>query len=244
MRWWKDRVRGLAAGAAALVAALAQMVWGAAPATAGGPTSVLLVSPESEQTAALYYSDKGYAALERLLGPLGQGTRDKPPEADLVSSRLINVSWMVHDVDPWRIDRVYVMAEGKAVWIHTAGKLTGAPTGAWHRAEHPSELRALLKSLGLMGEKASTGSGSAVYPAPWETAATPTPAEEAPDQGREEAAASAARSAGDGTGWWWAIPGAAAGVALGLVVRPRMDRLPSIRRRREPPEPRQELLDL
>lgn len=243
MRWWKDRVRRLAAGAAALLAAVALMVWGAAPAAAGGPTSVLLVSPESGQTASLYHSDKEYAALERLLGPLGRGTRDKPPEADLVSSRLINVSWMVHDVDPWRIDRVYLMAEGKAVWVHTAGRLTGAPTGAWHRAEEPSELRGLLKSLRLMGEKSSAGSGAAVYPAPWEREAASAPAQEAPDQDREKAAVTATRPPGD-TGWWWAIPGTVAGVALGLVLRPQVSRLPLLRRRREPPEPRQELLDL
>jgi hypothetical protein len=233
----------------ALAAALALMVWGAAPASAGGPTSVLVVSPGSEETASLYYSDKEYAALEQLLGPPDRGTRDKPPEADLASVRLVNVSWMLHDVTPWRVDRVFLGSIEEDVWIHTAAKLPETPNGVWHRAEDPSDLHKLLYGLGVMGHTTGTDSASGIYPAPWETeTAGATAGSGTPGSGAEQDAAAdsgtpAASGAGDGTGWWWAIPGGVAGAVLALVLRPYVMRLPPVRRRKDDPGPRQELLD-
>ncbi|MFE0962141.1 hypothetical protein ACWDCX_06115 [Streptomyces fungicidicus] len=223
----------------ALAAALALTVWGASSAFAGGPTSVLVVSPESEETASLYYSDKGYAELERLLGPVGEGTRERPPEAVSASSRLINVTWMVHDVTPWRVDRVFLADADKDVWIHTAAHLGEAPNGLWHRAEHPSDVRKFLFTLGVMGEAAGTGSVSGIYPAPWETES----ARPGTEQGAAAAETRAAPPRGDATDWWWAIPGVVAGAALALVLRPYLTRLPLTRRGKDAPGPRQELLD-
>ncbi|GAB2466245.1 hypothetical protein GCM10027162_71580 [Streptomyces incanus] len=218
-------------------------MWGASPASAGGPTSVLVVSPESEETASLYSSDEEYGMLERLLGPVGKGTRERPPDAASASARLINVTWMVHDVTPWRVDRVFLADMGQDVWIHTAGHLAETPNGLWHRAEYPSDVHKFLFELGVMGKTTGTGSAPGIYPAPWET--------EQAGAGTDQGAASAASetrampATGDGTDWWWAIPGLVSGAALALVLRPYVTRLPLIRRRedREDPGPRQELLD-
>ncbi|MEF9905912.1 hypothetical protein [Streptomyces sp. P9-A2] len=234
----------------ALTAAMALMVWGASPASAGGPTSVLVVSPESGETASLYHDDKRYAELERLLGSIGTGVREKPPEAPSASARLINVTWMVHDVTPWRVDRVFLADMGQYTWIHTAGHLAETPNGLWHRAEHSSDVHKFLFELGVMGKRAGTGSAPGFYPAPWQTEQAGSGTEQAgpgTDQGAAAAASEthAAPATGDGTDWWWAIPGLAAGAALALVLRPYVLRLPLIRRRkdREDPGPRQELLD-
>lgn len=240
--------RELTALTGALAAALALLLWGAAsPASAGGPTSVLLVSPESTQTAALYYSDKEYGELERLLGTAAEGTRDKPPEAGLTAARQINITWMVHDVTPWRLDRVYPVHKGQDVWIHTAANLDSTMNGTWHRADHPAQLRALLKKLGLMGKVSGEGR-TAIFPPGWEEDGSgdapidaPGPAADAADGASE---ASIARPAsGDGTDWWWSLPGAAAGAVLALVLRPFAARLPLDRLRGEP-GPRQELRDI
>ncbi|MGH1555106.1 hypothetical protein ACRAWF_34075 [Streptomyces sp. L7] len=111
-------MRELTALGGALAMTLALMVWGASGAAAGGPTSVLVTSPTSGQAAALYYSDEQYGELQQLLGPEGRGTRDKPPEADLTRARQINVTWLAHDISPWRIDRVFpVESRPQAVWI-------------------------------------------------------------------------------------------------------------------------------
>ncbi|NUP24432.1 MAG: hypothetical protein HOZ81_51940 [Streptomyces sp.] len=246
------RCRELTALTGALGAAFALLLWGAAsPASAGGPTSVLLVSPESTETAALYYSDKEYDELARLLGSPGSGTRDKPPEADLTASRQINVTWMVHDVTPWRLDQVYSADKGQAVWIHTAADLDSTTNGIWHRADHPTRLRALLTKLDLMGKAPSREAGTddgAKDPS------APAPAADAADEATEATEASPAQAgsaagpgsgptSGDGTGWWWSLPGAAAGAGLALALRPFLARLPLGRLRGEQ-GPRQEPRDV
>lgn len=246
MRGWTGRVRQAAAGIAASAAALALVWWGASPASAGGPTSVLVVSPGSGETASLHASDEEYGELERLLGPVGRGTRERPPEAVPASARLVNVTWMVHDVTPWRVDRVFPADAGQEVWIHTAAHLGESPNGLWHRAEDPSDLHKLLYGLGVKGEPAGTErvSGSGVLPAPWETErAAPGAARAEAAEASEASGAGATAAAGDGTGWWWAIPGAVAGAALALVLRPYVTRLPVMRRREDGTGPRQELLD-
>jgi hypothetical protein len=210
-------------------------VWGAPSASAGGPTSVLVVSPESEETASLYYSDERYGELVRLLGPSGVGTETKPPEANLLAARQINVTWMAHDVSPWRLDQVFSPADGDQVWIHTAANVPETVNGRWHATKDPARLRALLQDLGVMGKV--SGEGHAIVP---------TPAQEpGSDVGvaDREAKASPSSTADDDTEWWWALPGLAAGAVLALVLRPLVLRKPWDRLRGEP-GPRQELRDV
>ncbi|WP_367321229.1 hypothetical protein [Streptomyces sp. HUAS ZL42] len=243
MRRWRGRVRESAALLGALAAALALMLWGASSASAGGPTSVLVTSPGSGQAAALYYSDKEYEALRQLLGEPGTGSRSLPPEADLAHAGQINVTWLIHDISPWRMDRVFVVESGApAVWIHTAANVSESPNGYWHRAERPARLHELLKRLGMTA-KASGEGYSGIFPAPWqseETAATP-------DSGSATVRV-AAPEAGDRTdgwtGWWWAIPGAAAGAVLALVLPPFAARMTPDRWSGREAGPRQELRDV
>ncbi|MFE9772540.1 hypothetical protein ACFYOV_12835 [Streptomyces sp. NPDC005931] len=245
MYGWTGRVRYVTASLGVWAAALALTLCGASSASAGGPTSVLLANPESMATASLSSGDEEYGALERLLGRPGAGTRRKPPEAEPASARWITVTWMLHDVAPWRVDRVYPADRGNTVWIHTAADLEEPANGHWHRAEHPSELRALLKELGVLGgasdEGSSAESSSGLYPAPWGAGETGSTAVGTPPSGARQKTTAAAVH--DGTDWWWAIPGGAAGAALALVLRPHVMRLPLTRREKEP-GPRQEVLDV
>ncbi|WP_223180564.1 hypothetical protein [Streptomyces griseicoloratus] len=234
------KARGLTALAGALAAVLTLMMWGASSASAGGPTSVLLVSRASGETASLSHADREYGELERLLGPAGEGSRTKAPEADLQSALLINVTWMVHDVTPWRVDQVYPALDGGPVWIHTSTDVPGSMRGHWHRAEQPDRLRALLKELGLTGRAWVDGS-SGVVPAPQETGGSRADGSTAAVAPQTPAARTAAVT-DDGTDWWWAVPGAAAGAVLALVLRPWVSRIPGELRRRRA-EPRQQLFD-
>ncbi|MFF5483313.1 hypothetical protein ACFY5C_39190 [Streptomyces sp. NPDC012935] len=232
-----------------MAATLALLLWGAPPASAGGSTSVFLASPESQKTASLYYSDEEYGELDGLLGPGGRGTRDKPPEADLMAAHQISVTWMAHDVTPWRVDRVYEMDDGRSVWIHTAVGSNQPTNGTWHRAEQPAQLRTLFRDLGLMSKTSAGGSAEAVPPAskaPGENeGARDSSAGAATDTTDMATEAPLAQStgSGDGTDWWWALPGAAAGAVLALVLRPFATRL-SLERLRGEPGPRQELRDV
>lgn len=223
---------------------LALMVWGAPFASAGGPTSVLVTSPQSGEAAALYSSQKEYGQLERLLGQTNMGSREMPPGADQAqASRQINVTWMAHDISPWRLDRVFPAADTDTVWIHTAAGLPESVNGYWHRAEQPDQLRALLGKLGVMGEDTSRGYPG-IFPAPWEDE-TAAPEATAPGAAGTETTRVNAGAAGGGTDWWWAIPGAAAGAVLALTLRPLASKLPLGRLRRErAPGPRQEVRDV
>jgi hypothetical protein len=246
-------VRELIAVLGALAVALAVLLLGAPAALAGGPTSVLLVSPDSAESAALYYSDEEYAELTRLLGAPDSGTREQPPGLDLISGgSQLNVTWLLHDVSPWRLDRVFPdTSHSKEVWIHTATHVPDSLNGYWHRAEHPAQLRALLKKLGVMGKPSPKGA-AAMFPAPWDSG-TPKAADPPADTtaaGDQRSRAVSAAAADEGTDWWWAIPGLAAGAVLALVLRPLVAGIPGARRplerwrQRGEQEPRQELRDV
>lgn len=247
---------------AGLAAGLALVVMGAPEAMAGGPTSVLVVSPESGQSTALYVSDKEYGELERCLGDIGEGSRQRPPGLDMGDgSRQINVTWMVHDVRPWRVDRAYPVASGSkdgvddvdgkdgkdtaAVWIHTTTDVESM-TGAWHKARDPARLTALFKKLGVMGAPTDKGN-QAISPG---VDSAPPPASASNAKPEQAASARTDGAPGDGgAGWWWAIPGAAAGAVGALLLRgPLVERrsfLAPVRGRRPHEDgPRQELRDV
>ncbi|MFI9421178.1 hypothetical protein [Streptomyces werraensis] len=231
MHTWKDGTgRHLTA---ILIATLALLTWATPPATAGGPTSVLIVSATTGKTASLYYADKRYTALERLLGPVHQGTRTRPPHLATASGQHINVTWMVHDVTPWRVHQIALPDGGQDTWIHTSTRITDGNDGTWHRAEQPAKLRALLAQLGVTATGASA------------PAAQPTPREDL-HMAPTPAAASATDGGGDGAAWWWAVPGLAAGALLTLVLRPYALRGAAAVRDRggRGDGPRQELLDV
>ncbi|EMF27628.1 hypothetical protein H114_18296 [Streptomyces gancidicus BKS 13-15] len=246
MHHFKDGVRRLTAAAAALTATLALVVWAASPASAGGPTSVLVVSPESQETASAYCTDTAYSELERLLGPVGRGSRERPPEAVSASARQFNVTWLVHDVTPWRVDRVFMADAGQDAWIHTAERFNESPNGLWHRAQDPAHLYKLLYSLGVMGERTSAVPAPGIHPAPWETEQAASGEDRAADAAVSKTRAVAATD-DDGTDWWWAAPGLAAGAVLALVLRPYALRGAAAvrdRRNRGDDGPRQQLLDI
>ncbi|MER5225050.1 hypothetical protein [Streptomyces flaveus] len=244
------RVRELAAAAGALTVALALVLAGAPTAVAGGPTSVLLASPNSGETASLYNSDEEYMRLRDLLPQEGgdlEKLQEKPPDLDSIGRR-INIIWMIHDVTPWRVDMVHPDVTGsRSVWILTQLKL--APEGSkppkevWHRAEKPDELRSLLTGLGVMSEHPE-GTNPDSGP---KDSSDDTSAAVRPDAG-ETPATTTATGADNGTDWWWAIPGLAAGAVLALVLRPFAARLPGSlllgRGRGRDVGPRQELRDV
>jgi hypothetical protein len=230
----------------ALLTALALVLLGAPPSAAGGPTSVLLASPTSKRTASLYGTDKAYIRLQELMGRVGfglDGGRGEPPmpEEELAetSGEMINVTWMIHDVTPWRVDRVYPsLPSTKDVWIHTTMSAGGLGTdaaaeshGVWHKAKDSEELRQMLTGLGVAG----TARG--------ELPSLPAPG--AAGAGRDATSDGDAGSASEPSladQARWAIPALALGAALGSTVTVLLRRA-TTRRHTGPREPRQELLD-
>lgn len=202
------------------VATLATLSVAAGPAQAGGPTSVLLVAPGGGGTAALYYDDPEYDELTRLLGDGGSpgGATGGRAEEDHASGSQVNVTWLIHDVMVWRVDRIYVGAPG-GPWVGTQvsfGPDVLTVPVSWHRPAGPKALVALLDRLGV-----GTGPGGAAadpQQEPEPAAAAPSPAASTP------AAADVPREAGTNGGAWWLLVAGAflAGVAISAVGTRRL----------------------
>ena len=133
------------------------------PASAGGPTSALLSVPGQGRTASLYYSDDAYEQLARLVDVGGSGTVDESGRSH-ENGTGVTVTWLIHDVTPWRVDRIY-LAGDDGPWIATQEELTGtgsiwdAPV-VWHQPADSKELILLLDSLGVGRAGAATGTGT------------------------------------------------------------------------------------
>ncbi|WP_053203157.1 hypothetical protein [Jiangella muralis] len=172
----------LARPAAALLV-LGAMLFAAAPASAGGPTSVLLVSPSTGRTASLYATNEAYTTLMSQLGmePVAAPAPGVTPPG--VGGDQVVVTWMVHDIQPWRVDRITFDDDGLPEWIHTtevmgAGPMSFDDPGVSHQPADAAALADLLVDLGLTGR---TGL---------------RPAEEDPDAAEVEAAGAGASGAG------------------------------------------------
>ncbi len=180
---------------------------GTPSASAGGPTSVLITSPHSTESASLYYADEEYGRLESLLGQAARGARERPPGLAVDTGRQINVTWLIHDVRPWRVDRVYPGGKGP-VWIHTTTDVDSM-RGTWHKADRPGALRLLLKSLHVLGKPSDDGYAG-IPPADRPGARSPA---------RTRAPAAAGQPDADTAwGWSWVIPSAAAGALAGAAA--------------------------
>jgi hypothetical protein len=207
----------------ALVACLVLVLLAAGPAVAGGPTSVLLVSPGESRTASLYNSDPAYDQLLSALGENPVAQRGGPTWHSDPGTSQINVTWLVHDVSVWRVDRIVLDYNG-TTWIETNGTLEETfdwdKPGIWHRAKDPAVVRALVTELGLVGK----------------TVAKPQPTVSVEPAAAPVVAKTTAPSNG-GLSAWWFVPVAILGLALGAAARPTLTRL----RAREP---HQQLIDL
>lgn len=155
------------AGRAALIALLALVSWFAAAqsVSAGGPTSVLLANPQTGQVAALYHTDKSYDRLADAVGAFESetGSTTKPGTVTDDFTGEIRLTWLIHDMSIWRIDRVHATTED-GMWVQTVVSTDGGDVfdqpGTWHRPVDPNALAATLQDAGLLtasaGEKDSS----------------------------------------------------------------------------------------
>jgi hypothetical protein len=185
---------------------------------AGGPTSVLITQPATGEATALYYSSGAYADLERLLA--GSGAEDQTSEPSVGSGgTFYNLTWMIHDVEPWRHDSVQFTEDG-AAYVATMFMSDSAlgEEASLREVAQPRQLAAVL-------EQVFSGVAAKATPLPamdTEPLAGPDAAPAVPDERWFSL-----------TGWRWVVPGALGGLLVGLVAA----------RRRVPDEPRRALID-
>lgn len=177
---------------------------GAGPAAAGGPTSALLVAPQTGMTAGLYYTQPEYDKLSELV----RGTPSADTgQTDHYRGPGVRITWLIHDVTVWRVDEVYLEADG-GPWIATreygdTGALPDKPV--WHRSTDAAALVKLLGAYKLVDPEAVP---SVVADLPLTPAAAPA-APAAPPPAPAAASSWVALS-----GWRWIVPG----LLLGAVV--------------------------
>jgi hypothetical protein len=206
----------------ALISALLLPMALAGPAAAGGPTSVLLVVPGEGRTASLYTGQADYETLAEQVGAFGDtGARSSTDVVDRGTSTEVTVTWLIHDVSVWRVDRIYPDAPGGPS-IATQTSFGGSPDiwsspVQWHPATQGTVLIGMLTRLGLIDGAVDV-----------QPAVTPTPT------ARAATTATATRStAADGaSGPVWG----AAGLALGVLLTARALWV-ARRRHHEPDEP-------
>jgi hypothetical protein len=165
------------------VTALTAVAWvaSAAPAQAGGPTSVLMVNTETGRANALYHTHSAYQRLADGVGAFGPdiGSTDRPSSVSAASE--IRLTWMIHDMSVWRIDRVHLTPHD-GTWVETllmmnqSGDIFDRP-GRWHRAANQKVLLASLAAAGMIaGSKPAAGEPTSTVPAEDPTASQAAPA--------------------------------------------------------------------
>jgi len=212
---------------------VASVFFGAGAANAGGPTSALLVSPGYQQAAAVYYSDPEYDQLSTLLGgyePVAD--RAAPASAgspDVMGGNYVTVTWLIHDVSIWRIDRI-ILASDEEPWIVTEmfdGSVDSAsgmgPGGSGndnairHRSPDPAALTTLLAGLGLLGSTPTVVDGIVAAAGQQAAVGQQAGADQQPIAAPVQANVvdSTARAAAP---WWWMLAGLAVGALLTAVL--------------------------
>jgi hypothetical protein len=194
----------------------------AGSAGAGGLTTIVLVVPGQSRTASVSMGTSNYDDLSRLVGAEepARGSTIQPPGVDPSgpagpsdpASPTVTLSWLSHDVMVWRLDRVYLNAEG-GPWISTQTYTSEADD--WSKPPLWRNVSANGKELALMLDRLGVGNAvptPSVAPA---MAAPPAAGSSSADQATQQTSRRAAESSGPG-GWLWGPLGVLLGVLLGV----------------------------
>ena len=203
-------VRHAAAVLAGLLLMTTWVWWSVGTASAGGPTSVIMVNPDTGRAAALHTTNTRYGrlvdAVRAYHPPTGPATR--PTSVPDCTGCQVRLTWLIHDMQVWRIDRVHVTPDD-GVWLESVSDETGgdvsARTGVWQRPYDATALLGLLDDLGVTAASAGDAGGPARVDAGG--------ADEAAADGGRTAAPVGLVAAGAGTA------GLAAGIVTGWYVR-------------------------
>ncbi len=211
--------RALATITLALTTVLSTVFAFAPPAGAGGPTSVVITDPSAARATALYYSDAAYEQLAALVGDAAA----LPGEPSGLGNRALNMTWLIHDVQPWQTQQLFPDAQGGPVVATYGSEETGNEgTTTWSR---PVDGRALLRLANQLFDPRGDVPESADAFTPAASSPEPTVSERVVTQTQWFSL----------SGWRWLVPGLVLGAGLALF---------GMRNRTQDREPRQELIDL
>ena len=130
---------------------------------AGGPTSVLMTNPGLGLATALHIDNADYNRLYAAVGEESTGDL-RPPSGVSAGDEEVRLTWLIHDMQIWRIDRVHLTGQD-GIWLETVIDLTDSgdvfdrPT-RWHRPQDEKALTAMLAAAGLLGPDRAPSSPS------------------------------------------------------------------------------------
>jgi hypothetical protein len=206
-------MRRLVALAAALAAAL--LVVAAPPASAGGPTSVLVVNHDGARAAGALTGSAAYANLEKALDVYTPPTGERTSAASFMATP-IRLTWMIHDVTPWRVDAVIM--DGYDVWVETTMD-SGTGTSLFdspsvrHRPKDTALLLSTLTSLGVLGgQSPASPAGPEASPPP------AVPGGSGSTSGATSSGAGLSGGATTGVPWWATAAATVLALGLGIVL--------------------------
>jgi hypothetical protein len=105
---------------------------------------VMVTEPESGRAAGLYYTDSRYSDLEALLAGGATLPGEPPPR---LGARAVSLTWLVHDVQPWRSQRLYPDAAGGPAVATPGTQVTGDEGQlTWTRLADRGAVAAVLES--------------------------------------------------------------------------------------------------
>jgi hypothetical protein len=144
---------------------------------AGGPTSVLMTNPNLGRATALHVQNPDY---DRLYAAVGEEvTGPEQPPTGVGSSDEVRLTWLIHDMQIWRIDRVHLTPDD-GIWLETVINFTDSGDvfdrpARWHRPKDGHTLTVLLSTAGLLvaGPAPSTASDPGGSPQLTEAASAP-----------------------------------------------------------------------
>jgi hypothetical protein len=132
------------------------------------------------------------------------------------------VTWLIHDVTVWRVDRIYLGAD-HGPWIATqtdvsgSGNIWDSPV-VWHTASGGPRLASLVDKLGVRPSELATGTDVVAGGGPAPTSAASTAPAAAPKQGANKPISSSMPSR---SGPVWGFGGLALGVAVTVLAMRR-----------------------
>ena len=115
---------------------------------------MLAVDYDGSRAAGALTGSPAYANLEKALDAYNTPTGDARPAASFMDSQ-VRLTWLIHDVTPWRVDAVII--DGDDVWVETSmnladGKDLFQAPAVLHRPKDTALLLATLTSLGVYGD--------------------------------------------------------------------------------------------
>ena len=142
------------------------------PAAAGGPTSALLSVPGAGQDRVALLHRSGV----RRPGRPGRGHQrrgtgrsdESGRHATTTAGRASPITWLIHDVDPWRVDRVYPAAKAhldRHADVGRPGAIWEGPV-VWHQPENGARLMACSTSWAWAGRRGLRSTTSTASRAP------------------------------------------------------------------------------